>query len=124
MYTEQVAKSCKLCPQMMDVLPIANKCHGSRCMAWRWSEGTPPHLFEIAENPKATTREEAGPTLPAHRMHWEFVPASIDEDDGEPTPARFDEPWDDAEARRTGYCGLAGEPADTALSRYLDALIK
>lgn len=81
-------------------------CHGANCMAWRWANVVNRN-FREAQNPKALTELEAGPrTAPDC---WEFFAFDPAEDVFE---AGWLEPRADADARRLGFCGLAGTPID------------
>jgi len=78
-----------------------NACVASRCAMWRWS-GEPPARQRFAAYDSALIDE---PERPAH------VPASLQwhpYDDSEGDPAQWVEDDASANARRRGYCGLAG----------------
>jgi hypothetical protein len=94
--TEAKAKE-KRCVQ-----PWRDLCRGAGCMAWRWSQPL-RRTVRLAENYGETSEPPRPPHVPAH---WPFVP--FDESEGD--PAGWVEPLEDAQARRTGYCGLAGVP--------------
>lgn len=84
-------------------------CLGSRCSQWRWAD--PPSVqqreFTQWDDRQATTepQRDAYPWIPAH---WPFVPAN----ETRMTQAHWIEPLDEANARRRGYCGLAGKPEE------------
>lgn len=69
--------------------PGGTKCLGSGCMLWRWLQ---PALQEMRRNPVEG---------------WEHVVA--DPDDPE-VGDYWLQPLEEAQARRLGYCGLAGKP--------------
>lgn len=79
-------------------------CHGDQCMAWRWANVT-ERGFHAAENPTALTEEEAGPRCAPDSWEW----CGYDFSEGD---AGWREPRREADARRLGFCGLAGTPID------------
>lgn len=81
-----------------------NDCIGHRCMMWRWGELKPMHRFHVCEASLTATDEQ--PRDPEVPGSWQWVPASPEA--GE--PAGWIEPKAEVEARRRGYCGLAGKP--------------
>ena len=92
-----------LCPRQLEGRA---GCAGAQCMAWRWANVTNRH-FREAQNPQAATELEAGPrTAPDS---WEFFAFDPAQDVFE---AGWLEPRADADARRLGFCGLAGTPID------------
>ncbi len=78
-------------------------CEGPRCMAWRWGRMPENRRMSNYSQRRATTEPERPAYVPASFI---FVP--FDEVDG--THAHWLETDEEAEARRTGYCGLAGVP--------------
>lgn len=77
-------------------------CIGSHCMAWRWSTQL-RRTYRIADDAAATVEPERPTWVPAS---WTWTQT----EDGE--PAGWLEPEADAQARRRGYCGLAGRPEE------------
>lgn len=77
-------------------------CIGSDCMMWRWAEPPPLPRKWLCADHTATNEPERPARVPAH---WEWQ--GLLEDGGLPG---WSEPQADADARRTGYCGLAGRP--------------
>lgn len=100
MITESEAKA-KICPLR------SMECLASDCAFWRWSPATNPsngvQRFYVADNASAENERDAGKKPKGHER-WEFVPCDGD-------PAGWLEPRQDADLRRKGYCGIAGEPA-------------
>ncbi|MEN6540861.1 MAG: hypothetical protein ABFC67_14735 [Mizugakiibacter sp.] len=84
------------------------RCIASQCAMWRWQRITGPEngglRFRQAGNPNAETEEQAGPR-PKGCETWKFCPPDMD-------PAGWVEPQANADARREGYCGLAGKPQE------------
>lgn len=78
-------------------------CIASQCAMWRW--GTMPAIrLHHCNNQRAMTEDEAGDRHKHVPDSWLFIP---DEDgDG----AAWIEPEVEQQARRLGYCGLAGKP--------------
>jgi hypothetical protein len=92
--TEQQAKQ-KLC------LNGGGRCEGSFCMGWRWSDVAIRYRVRLCNDVLA----EHEPDRPIDLPHdWKFCPT----EDGE--PSCWVEPEDEAQKRRTGYCGRAGAP--------------
>lgn len=81
-------------------VPASCLCIAAECAMWRWHDWAEPGMV-FAENRHAQTIEQAG--TPKGGPGWIFVPA---EDDY----AHWREPTEKADARRLGYCGLAGRP--------------
>ncbi len=79
--------------------PHWQTCIASRCAMWRWSESAPARQLTSCQDRDATTEPPRPFTVPAD---WEFCPAGDDH-------ACWVEPDAAALARRTGYCGLAGQ---------------
>lgn len=83
-----------------------SNCIADQCAAWRWEPVTGPangeRLWRNAPNPDAHTEDEAGPK-PEECNRWHFCPCDT-------LPAGWIEPQSSADARRQGYCGLAGRP--------------
>lgn len=80
-------------------------CIGSQCMAWRWSTERSTLRRMVPEGFEWSVEEPPRPDeLPAS---WEWQPA----DEAEGDYGRWYEPVAEADARRHGYCGLAGAPA-------------
>lgn len=113
--TEQEAKT-KWCPQVRasqgvgdanacnagtsegDRVPTYSRCVGSECMMWRW--GHEPHrTFWGCPDPNATIEPERPSHVP---VSYIWCPCETD-------AAGWIEPPDSCEARRTGFCGLAGK---------------
>lgn len=90
----------KGCP-LLRMAPMGKFCGciGSQCAMWRWYSAASPRRVKC-ENQAAETEAEAG-TRP--EGPWEFAPC--DEFD-----AQWVETEESANARRLGYCGLAGRP--------------
>jgi hypothetical protein len=82
-------------------VPASCCCIATECSMWRWVNWQEP-AQRYAENRNATHPGEAGPTKGG--PDWVFAPASDEE------YARWIEPAEKADARRRGYCGLAGRP--------------
>lgn len=76
-------------------------CIGPRCAMWRWDDVV-NRRQRNAEKHDAATEQEAG-YKPPHCEGWEFFPAGD-------AQACWVEPEESANARRVGYCGLAGKP--------------
>lgn len=83
-------------------------CITDKCAAWRWVPVTNPDNGAprgiVAEHPLATKEEDAGERGFHIPDGWRFVPWDGD------NPAGWEEPKEDADRRRRGYCGLAGKP--------------
>lgn len=78
-------------------------CQGRFCAMWRWGEDEKAFKMFVCEDVQANVE----PTRPEH------VPASYafePHDPAEGQPAAWVEPDADRQARRRGYCGLAGMP--------------
>ncbi len=77
-------------------------CSGSRCMKWRWRD---PLRMQSKPDTDLMAKEqpERPPWIPAD---WTFEPQDDD------NPASWVEPEEKAQARRRGYCGLAGKPQE------------
>lgn len=88
-------------------------CMGSRCMAWRYEDLARPRFY-MCDNPTATQEPENRPP------NCDWIP--FDPDDGE--SACWVEREDATNARRRGYCGMAGRPASPAqdLAANADAI--
>lgn len=95
---EQAAKIW--CPQVTSLDAARDCCLGTGCMAWRWHMKHPGRKSHLCENVNAKIEPPRPAGLPAS---WAFFP----EDCGD--PASWVEPEAEANLRRTGYCGLAGE---------------
>lgn len=76
-------------------------CVASKCMAWRWGAATYRH-FVAAQNPQST-----GGAFPPAGTPSTYEWRSYDPIDAE-SRAGWMEPQASADARRRGYCGLAG----------------
>lgn len=80
------------------------RCIGSGCMAWRWQE----ELFRRRRHPvdRAQASSVQEPPRPIGLPpSWKWNATYADEGD-----ACWIEPIEEANARRHGYCGLAGAP--------------
>ena len=102
--TESTARA-RYCFQLRTDAPLTGMAHcvASDCMAWRWmAEGSDRRRI-VCPYRHATT--EDGMTRPAMAASWIFAPY-----DGSDYPAQWLEPEADQQARRRGYCGLAGMP--------------
>lgn len=77
-------------------------CEGPRCMAWRWDKA-PANQYRIDVNIMATEEPPRPPTVPDS---WIFIAA----DPHERLPAKWLEPDEEVNERRSGWCGLAGRP--------------
>ena len=81
-------------------------CDPLMCMAWRWADVPTWQRVQLAHDMHATTE----PKRPAHvPQSWVFEPYNQTDSD---CYARWVEPKDEANARRRGYCGLAGKPEE------------
>lgn len=83
-------------------ITMSAMCVGSRCMAWRWAN-TPRRQFHVSADCEARVEPERAPGTPAS---WVWCP--YDEMEGD--YAGWLEPEEECNARRRGYCGLAGKP--------------
>jgi hypothetical protein len=84
-------------------------CIANQCAMWRWNK-IPTRKYLRAMNRAALTVDEAGsPLFGQNTTGFEFVPYNI-EDDPHEDPAHWRETEESANARRTGWCGLAGKP--------------
>lgn len=80
------------------------QCIASECMAWRWCNTDQPYEYKVTTD---DTLDRALVVPPGDG--WELVrkPEEIEpEDDG-----RWKVVWRRLNAKRRGYCGLAGAPA-------------
>ncbi|HML83115.1 MAG TPA: hypothetical protein PKE37_15260 [Thiomonas arsenitoxydans] len=107
MITVHTAKSATKCH-----CPIRGEgkepCIASRCMAWRWFGDAPEPRTVPAIPPTARTNNEV--TEPAPDGFWIFTPAlPAAMNDGDAVPAYWMESVDSTDARRLGFCGLAGQ---------------
>lgn len=94
------SRSNHLCPLVTDA---DSRCTGPMCPAWRWHDPVSPQMFvpygfEEGAHPEPAERPEDVPA------HWPW--AIGDDEDG--SPSGWLEPEEEAEARRNGYCGMAG----------------
>ena len=100
-FTEKVATTQKLCPQLLATEGLPQSCYGSACMAWEWQEvtwqGNGRRQAIKCQQPHATI--EPAPRPANVPENWIFCPA---EDDA----ACWVEPKADANNRRVGRCGL------------------
>jgi hypothetical protein len=80
-----------------------NACAASDCMAWRWHFGSATRMRIYCADPHLT--DDSRTARPLRAAGWIFAPW-----DGSDYPAQWLEPEDEHQARRTGYCGLAGTP--------------
>lgn len=99
--TEQESKT-KWCVHS-NAAEAHSKCDGSDCMAWRWSGTTNPlrhrvgDAYQIVETEPAVRPDEVPP-------HWRWTVGDFDYQ-----ASGWVEPQDEADNRRHGYCGLAGQ---------------
>ncbi len=102
--TESTARA-RYCFQLRIDAPLDGEAHclASDCMAWRWLPTSTARQRVTCEDRYATVE----PTRPEHvqRNGWLFAPW-----DGSDYPAQWLEPERLYQARRRGYCGLAGKP--------------
>ncbi len=106
MNTEAEAKKL-WCPMSANI-DGDQRCLASKCAAWRWNPVPKIGFRRCVNRPDAMTEQQAGDRPKHITASWRFVP---DEDgDG----AGWIEPEDEQYARRTGYCGLAGNPVGAA----------
>jgi hypothetical protein len=107
MDTESMARR-KGCPQPRLDMPLTGglaRCVGADCMAWRWA--TSPRYQRIyCSDPSATVEPSTRPARVALEG-WVFEPLDGLE------RAHWREPEGAYNARRLGYCGLAGRPGET-----------
>lgn len=92
MLTTTLDAATKCCP-----MKSGDICRSDECMAWRWADD----LKQVAML-AGDARVEPDRIPPG----WTWHP----EDDFTGEPAHWMEPMDACQARRRGYCGLAGEP--------------
>ncbi len=98
MHTERQASEL-WCPMEHGKDDEETTCIGSGCAAWRWAEDHPALKSVRCADPNATTEPpRPAPYVPAS---WVFCPSGDDH-------ACWVEPSAEAQARRRGYCGLAG----------------
>jgi hypothetical protein len=84
--------------------PQDNNCIASKCAMWRWGETTPRRFINAMNTGAATVEESGGTSIgTAPPAGWVFVPCEDDK-------AGWIEPEKNWLLRRTGYCGLAGNP--------------
>jgi hypothetical protein len=90
------------CPERVKA-EFPEHCAGPGCMMWRWA--TPPAYRRVSIPPRLEdAMSEAEPTRPESVCEtWKWSPPDAD-------PGCWVEPEEEAAARRTGYCGLAGKP--------------
>jgi len=80
-----------------------SKCDGSNCMAWRWSGEANPLRHRVGDAYQIVATEPARPDgVPPH-WQWEFG-------DFDYQASGWVEPQSEADLRRQGFCGLAGQP--------------
>ena len=84
-----------------DVIPV---CISDRCAMWRWASPDAPQE-KVFVRPWDATKEEHASPKPNETIEWEFVPSVG------ARSAMWVASTRDADARRCGYCGLAGKPA-------------
>ncbi len=90
---------------------IETHCVASGCMAWRWGQrGLRGYVFardslgSVIHDSRVNEHDVKRPVLAG--PDWVYCPS----DDVE--PAGWREPQEAVDARRKGYCGLAGRPDD------------
>lgn len=105
MYVTEDESGYKFCPLARPAFEAATEsrlCIGSGCMAWRW-DAPPRQRSYVCDEPQSTAEPKRPYVVPAS---WTFEPYDASED----APALWREPEEEAEARREGYCGMAGQP--------------
>ena len=103
--TEAEAKE-KFCPNSFTAPGGSDLCFASRCMAWRWYDKHSERRVRMPatqEQARCPEEPERPADLPAS---WEWC-GDLWECDGEDNC--WLEPQAEADARRRGYCGLAGK---------------
>lgn len=75
-------------------------CIGPKCAMWRWAE---PIRIRVIAPEKWPENDAHVPERPAH------IPESWTWEPGDGDPPGWVEPKDEAQARRLGFCGLAGK---------------
>lgn len=83
------------------------RCVVSQCAMWRWLSASPQKWLDATV--KGVTHLDAEPpSTPDVKppQGWDWVASSENGDNG----GGWREPPDQADARRQGYCGLAGQP--------------
>lgn len=98
--TESMARQ-KLCCRNDD-----SYCAGSLCMAWRWQRDAGRQRIYCSD---PGLLDDTDTVRPERARFWVFAPW-----DGSDYPAQWLEPEADYQARRRGYCGLAGGPVVSA----------
>lgn len=101
--TEKEAYQC-ICPNQLQM--DEPTCVGAACMAWRWADAYPCQRIRHCIDSRAVTEPERPSSVPAS---WVFEPYDATDAD---LYAQWVEPKDEAQARRRGYCGLAGKPEE------------
>ena len=97
----------KWCPHTQLLSPVACRCIGAQCMSWRWfDDHVWPAFRKVLGNPEAETEAETEGRPSEIPADWEFVSFSDTGCEG----AHWREPEAATNARRRGYCGLAGVP--------------
>lgn len=90
-------------------IDAACRCVGSRCAMWRWAEPMRRSLWMPESSVPYSEPAAPAPDRPADvPMSWEWTPAM---DPSDPSGGWL-EPESEANARRRGYCGLAGKPEE------------
>lgn len=100
--TESVARARYCFQRGTTPLRDTPHCMASACMAWRWMPA--PVRQRIFCEDKGAQFEPSIVPERARREGWIFIPADDD------NFAQWLEPEAAYQARRKGYCGLAGTP--------------
>jgi hypothetical protein len=85
--------------------PQGARCIADQCAMWRWSSKDATQARVIAKEKLVLDESSAG-ERPAGCDGWKFQPC----DHFKRTYAQWVQPQSQADANRTGYCGLAGNP--------------